>query len=279
VTTTAPDLHLVELGAGTPVLALHGWTPDHRIVLGCLEPVLAALPGYRRLYPDLPAMGRTPAGDAASSADLLAVVESVVEERIGDEPFLVVGESYGGYLARALARSRPDQVLGVALICPLGTLDHAARPLPPRQVLHRDPAVAAALAALDPAVADGFDGIAVCETPETLTRYLAEVQTGLDLADHAAMARIAERWALTADPDDPALPPFERPSLVVTGRQDDRVGYVDQLSMLDSFPRATVAVLDLAGHNAQVERPDLFSALVRDWLERVELDRARREEA
>ena len=29
------------------------------------------------------------------------------------------------------------------------------------------------------------------------------------------------------------------------------------------------AVLDVAGHNLQFERPELFGALVRDWLDRV----------
>ena len=36
-------------------------------------------------------------------------------------PKYLIGESYGGYLARALVRERPDQVLGLALICPIGT--------------------------------------------------------------------------------------------------------------------------------------------------------------
>lgn len=32
-------LHYVAFGEGTPVLALHGWSPDHRLMTGCLEPV------------------------------------------------------------------------------------------------------------------------------------------------------------------------------------------------------------------------------------------------
>lgn len=41
-------LHHVSVGEGVPVLALHGWTPDHRLMTGCLEPIFTELPGYRR---------------------------------------------------------------------------------------------------------------------------------------------------------------------------------------------------------------------------------------
>lgn len=39
------------------------------------------------------------------------------------------------------------------------------------------------------------------------------------------------------------------------------------------MPRCTSAVLDVAGHNLQLERPELFDALTADWLRRVLLAR------
>ena len=108
-------LHHVSFGDGVPVLALHGWTPDHRLMTGCLEPIFAgpsALPGYRRLYPDLPGMGKSPAGDIDSSDGIMAAVRAFIDEQIGDEPFVLLGESYGGYLARGLVAERPSQIRG-----------------------------------------------------------------------------------------------------------------------------------------------------------------------
>src|SRR3954452_10382207 len=103
-------LHHVAYGSGRPVLALHGFTPDHRLMTGCLEPVLARRPGFRRIYPDLPGMGASPAPAGLDSTDgVLEAVEAFVDEVIGDEPVLLAGESYGGYLARGLTRARPDQ--------------------------------------------------------------------------------------------------------------------------------------------------------------------------
>ncbi|CAM02087.1 hypothetical protein SACE_2808 [Saccharopolyspora erythraea NRRL 2338] len=35
------------------------------------------------------------------------------------------------------------------------------------------------------------------------------------------------------------------------------------------YPRASFAVLDVAGHNLPIEQPELFGALVLEWLDRV----------
>jgi pimeloyl-ACP methyl ester carboxylesterase len=267
MTEQAPvPLNFVEEGAGVPVLALHGWTPDHRLMLGCLEPVFARRPGYRRLYPDLPGMGRSYAPPSvASSDDILAAIQAFVDREIGDAPFLLIGESYGGYLARGLARSRAAQVLGLALICPIGVkVEHAERTVPERRVLRPDPAL---LAALPPLLAEQFADVAVVQTAETARRFEAEALPGLLAADTAAMARIRRRWTLADDPEGGA--PFERPTLILTGRQDDATGYVDQIALLPHYPRAGFAILDVAGHNLQIEQPALFDALVLEWLDRV----------
>ena len=263
---TSVTLNAVEHGTGVPVLALHGWTPDHRLMLGCLEPVFADRAGYRRLYPDLPAMGASPAPpEIASSDDVLATVQDFVDDTLGDTPFLLVGESYGGYLARALARSRPAQVRGLALICPIGTaVENAERRVPPPQVLRPDPDL---LAATDARAAAEFADMAVVQTPETLRRFREEILVGLDVADTAAMARIRQRWTLSEAPEGGE--PFARPTLILTGRQDHATGYLDQFALLPHYPRATFAVLDVAGHNLQIEQPALFDALMGEWLDRV----------
>src|SRR5215213_3114750 len=103
-----------------PVLGLHGWCVDHREIMGALEPLFADRPGYRRIYPDLPGMGRTPAPETIDSTDaVLELLLGLVDAIIGEEAFLVVGHSSGGYLAQAIASRRPRQAAGLALLCPL----------------------------------------------------------------------------------------------------------------------------------------------------------------
>ncbi len=47
-------------GSGLPIMLLHGYTPDHRVTKGCMEPLFAQRPGWQRIYLDLPGMGQTP---------------------------------------------------------------------------------------------------------------------------------------------------------------------------------------------------------------------------
>ncbi|SDC74660.1 alpha/beta fold hydrolase, partial [Shouchella lonarensis] len=44
----------------------------------------------------------------------------------------------------------------------------------------------------------------------------------------------------------------------------------DALNIMNKYPRSTFAVLDIAGHNLQIEQPQLFHALINEWLDRIE---------
>ncbi len=61
VTVNGVPVHCDVRGSGSPVLMIHGWSPDHRLMTGCMEPVFEALVRpWKRIYFDLPGMGRTP---------------------------------------------------------------------------------------------------------------------------------------------------------------------------------------------------------------------------
>jgi len=51
---------------------------------------------------------------------------------------------------------------------------------------------------------------------------------------------------------------------------DASVGFRDAWRLMSKLPRATFVVLDQAEHGLLVDQQDLFAALVRDWLGRVE---------
>ena len=247
-------VHYVEHGEGSPVLALHGAGVDHREVMACLDPVFDALGGYRRIYPDLPGMGRTPAPATISSADdVLDVLLTFIDAVIGDQPLLVAGHSAGGYYAQAIVEKRPEQVVGLALLCPLLAGIHD---VPQHDVTYRSGDIGN----------DEFRDYFTVQTAETLDRYKRYVEPAARLVDQSGLARVGERWELTPPGE---LAPYRRPTLLVTGRQDSTVGYARAGELLEHYPRATFAVLDRAGHALPHEQPELLRALVTEWLERV----------
>lgn len=252
-------MHYVERGDGSPVLVLHGAGVDHREVMACLDPVFGAVTGFRRIYPDLPGMGRTPAPTTIECADdVLEVLLAFIDGVIGDQPLLVVGHSVGGYYAQAIAGRRPTQVVGLALLCPLLAGVHD---VPAHQVVDGSGDLGDA----------EFREYFTVQTAQTLDRYQRYVEPAVQLADQSALARIGTRWELTARPQDGA--PYLCPTLIVTGRQDSTVGYARAWELLEHFPRATFAVLDRAGHALPHEQPGLIRALVTEWLHRCKPSR------
>lgn len=248
-------VHYDERGDGSPVLALHGAAVDHREIKACLEPVFDAVTGYRRIYPDLPGMGRTPAPESISSADaVFELLLAFIDQVIGDRPLLVAGHSAGGYYAQAIAGHRPEQVVGLALLCPL---------LPG---VHDVPGRGVAFQSGDVGNAEFRDYFAV-RTADTLDRYQRYVEPAARLADQGALARIGQQWELTPPLQGDAA--YRRPTLLLTGRQDSTVGYARAWELLEQYPRATFAVLDRAGHALPHEQPELLRALVVEWLDRV----------
>ena len=248
-------VHYVEQGEGSPVLALHGAGVDHREMMACLDPVFDAFTGYRRIYPDLPGMGRTPGPQTIRSAeDVLEVLLEFIDEVIGDQPLLVAGHSAGGYYAQAIACRRPEQVVGLAMLCPLLAGIHD---VPAHEAVYRSGKLG------DAEFRDYF----TVQTAKTLDRYQTYVEPAARLADHSALARIGERWELSTGPQEMA--PYRCPTLLVTGRQDSTVGYARAWDLVEHYPRATFAVLDRAGHALPHEQPELLRALVTEWLDRV----------
>ncbi|MBN2500983.1 MAG: alpha/beta hydrolase [Anaerolineales bacterium] len=254
-------------GEGFPIIMLHGYSPDHRIMSGCMEPIFKNRPGYQRIYFDLPGMGQTPTPDWLNCSDqMLEIVQAFIEAIIPGQHYLLVGESYGGYLARAFIKEQADLIEGVMFICPLIDPLHRSE-LPPMTILEKDTAFTATLPA---EMQTELDNIAVIQTPETYARLAAEVHVGLRSADQPFLDRFyAQGYPLSMDLDDLAAP-FTKPTLFITGRQDNIVGYQSAWDIIAQYPRATFVVLDIAGHNAQIEQPELFDVLTHNWLDRVE---------
>ncbi len=252
-------VHYVEHGAGRPVLVLHGAGVDHREPEACFEPVFSGLAGFRRIYPDLPGMGRTMASEGLRSAQhVLEVLLDFAGEVTDGTAYLLIGHSVGGYFAQAMAARVPGQLAGLALVCPLLP---GLRDVPDHRVIVGSGELGD----------DDFRSYFVVHSPEMLERYERYVRPAAGLVDQAALERIGERWELALDHE----PAYAGPTLVVAGRLDSTVGYAAAANLVDHYPHASLAVVDDAGHALPHEQPDLLRALVAEWLARVERSETR----
>jgi pimeloyl-ACP methyl ester carboxylesterase len=61
---------------------------------------------------------------------------------------------------------------------------------------------------------------------------------------------------------------FAGPTLIVAGRHDRIAGYADQFRATRFYPQASFAAIAGAGHYLPFEQPEIFAALVGEWLNR-----------
>ena len=259
------DIHV--RGEGRSLLMLHGWSADHTYLAADLDALVAEQAGWRRIYFDLPGHGTTPAPDWLHTQEqMLEIVTAIADEVIGEEPFAVAGNSYGGYLTLGLVRTIPERLLGAALLVPdLPDVDNS-RDLPEPVTLYPDASLFHDLAADEAWIPEGL----VVHEQRMLDEIRAYDMPGYRACDRDFLARLDQHYVHQGRAGEPQAP-FVGPSLVVTGRQDATVGWRAQQSLLSEFLRGTFATLDLGGHHiGRIERPALFGALVRDWLDRLE---------
>jgi len=259
-------IYYEEFGIGHPLLLLHGWPGDHRHMWNDFEPLFSERKGWRRIYPDLPGMGKTRAADWITNQDhMLEIILGFMDAIAPGEYFAIAGVSYGGYLARGIVHNLGSQLNGMMIAVPVVELDPEKRQLPEHQVIHED---AAFLAALTPEEQDVSEVI-TAQSMETLQVLRECWIPAFAIADHEFLEQLRKNYTFSFDIDSLSQP-FPAPALILTGRFDHWCGYREAYKLLDNYPRATFAVLDRAGHALSLEQKSLFKALTSEWLDRVE---------
>ena len=254
-------------GMGRPLLVIHGWSADHRYMMADLEPNFDESSIWQRMYFDLPGHGTTTAPLWLNNqTQMFEIVTKFIEQVIGDQKFGVIGNSYGGYLSLGLVRKMPHRLLGAALLVPDLPDDFNNRQTTDALTIVEDMSLFGNLQSDEQWIPGGL----VEHSQYALDEIRADDMPGYRASDDDLLERLNKNYLLPVEVRH-ASEPFVQPSLIALGHQDATVGYERQLQLLPEFPRATVAVVDMAGHYlGRVERPKVFNSLVRDWIERVE---------
>lgn len=266
ITIEETEIDFEEIGEGTPVIMLHGFPLDREVMKGCMEPIFCRRPGYRRIYLDMPGMGKSIPGDRVrNSDDMLDVIERFIEMRVSEDRYLLIGYSYGCYIGRGLVKHQAVKIMGAAFICPLIIAKDDLRNLLPRDEPDSPPIPFNELE----------DDLQILLTlsqkvnDRVIERYKKEIKTTLEIQSDFIQKFRRDSYAFSFDVDE-LEEPFQGPVLFLTGRQDRMVGFKDAWDILDNYPRATFAVLDGAGHYLQVDKEDLFEDLLNEFLDGFE---------
>ena len=258
-------IHYETFGTGRPIVMLPGMPSDHHIMVRYMEPLFTQRDGWLRIYPDLPGTGLTPAVDRLATHDqMLDTMLAFIDAVISAQRFVLAGYSAGGYLAQGVVSRRAALIDGVLLCAPGMRADASQARLPKKATIVANPQL---LAELDPDFAPLVEDLVVVQSP-TVTDALSDA---LDCPepDRSFNERLDKAGPASFEVD-PQPPLFGAPTLILTARQDHLCGYRDAWDLLDTYPRATFAVLDRAGHFLGFEQAGLCQALMSEWLDRVE---------
>ena len=255
------NVHDVGTGSGTPVLMIHGSGPGVSAWANWRQ-AIPALAGSRRVIaPDMVGFGYTdPPSGIEYSMDTWVRQGLDLLDALGLERVHLVGNSFGGALAMALAIRAPERVQRLVLMGSVGV------PFPITEGLDAVWGYQASFENMR-SIMDYFAWSRELVTDELAKlRYEASIRPGFQESFSAMFPAPRQRWvdAMTsAEADIRALP---HETLIIHGREDKVIPLSNSLTLADWIPNAQLHVFGHCGHWTQIEHSARFNRLVGDFL-------------
>jgi proline iminopeptidase len=269
------ELGYERVGRGVPILLMHGWLGlDHTYLRPYLDPLgeVAELVFY-----DHRGHGRSSAVDDWSGIDHATFADDAdaLREHLGHERIVVLGHSYGGFLAQEYALRYPERLAGLVLCATAPALDYARDP--------RRLVAASGVAATDDQLEQAER---IFETlPESDEEYRRERRAVMPLyfadpsprrlARFEAATYRAAPWRHAVSHLLPGFNVADRlgavtaPALVLGGRHDWVCPPTQAARLTGLLPRSELVFFEQSGHYPFVEETDEFVRVVREWLDRL----------
>ena len=269
-------VHLLEQGAGAPLVLLHG----SGVAAGFFLPLLNALDGVRALAPDLPGSGLSDPINLprhgfhdATTAWLDRLLDALELDKIA-----LLGHSAGGVWALRYALAHPERIERLILIGP-PSLPGTRCPLPYR--LMATPGVGQLASRVPPSPQSvlrfaGFMGErqALPEHPELIDLFLVAGRDPLAVSALATEVRVVvspfallsrSGWRRSSRVRSDELRRLAIPTLLIWGDREPLGSVSVAQAVIDSIPQGRLQVL-AAGHASWLGQPAQTAAAVADFV-------------
>lgn len=249
-----------DVGSGSPVVLLHGSGPGVTAWANWRLTMPALATSFRVVAPDMVGFGYTerPPGVRYALDTWVAHAIGVFDALELDQVNLI-GNSFGGSLALALAIRHPDRVRRLVLMGAAGLSFSLTPGLD--AVWGYTPSIENMRGLLD---IFAFNRDLVSDELAKL-RYEASIRPGIQEAYSAMFPAPRQRWIdmLSSSEADIAALPHE--TLVVHGREDEVIPPDNSYRLAQLIPRSQLHVFGRCGHWTQIEHAARFNQLVVDF--------------
>ncbi len=261
----SPEVQLSydNVGSGQPLVLLHAFPLSHEMWRGQIREFAD---DYQIIAPDARGFGESTSFDDLSTdaePSLQLVAQDVVAllDRLGvTQPIILCGLSMGGYTALEFARQFPDRLAGLILA------DTRADADSDEAKKSRDEMIEFARSHTGEAVAEKMLPKLLGQTTRehnlavaARVRELAEPLTGHNAA--AMLTALRNRRDSTE-----MLSEIKVPTLVVGGAEDEICSPEIMAAMAAKIHGARHETIRDAGHLSNLEAPESFNAVLREWL-------------
>ncbi len=191
--------------------------------------------------------------------DARALLDTLGAGRPG-HPAIIGGLSLGGYVALAAMRRYPERVSGLILADTRASADSiegkAGREATAQFVTENGPG-----ALFDRDALKLFSNRVITRRPEIVTEARA-----LAMNNSASGLAVVARGIGQRPDATPTLPDITCPTLILVGDQDAITPVADARVLFERIPHADLEIIEDAGHLANLERPDLVTNRIANFL-------------
>ncbi len=263
-TASAHRYHLEIVGAGRPLLLLHGFSGDattwHQIAAKLAD-------RWRVIMLDILGHGASDKPPNPDSYRMDAVAADIIDllDQLGIERAHLLGYSMGGRLALFLALRFPARFHSLILeSASPGLADASER----AQRRSRDEALAAEIESKGtPFFVDYWEGLPLWTSQSELPPETLESQRQQRLRNcPLGLANSLRGMGAGVQPNLwPELPALRLPTLLLVGAEDDKFRRINQ-AMAARLPKAQLRLISSAGHNTHLENTPAFCRQVSSFL-------------
>ena len=250
-----------DIGVGAPVLLIHGSGPGVSAWANWRLPIGALSQNFRCLAPDMAGFGYStvPQGYEFTRKNWLDQLVAFLDA-VGVEQVHVIGNSFGGSLALALAIAHPDRVGKLVLMGSVGVPFELTEGLD--AVWGYEPSIPN-MAAIMRIFA--YNQALVGEDLVRM-RYEVSARPGIQESYAAMFPAPRQRWVEAMAHKEADIRALPHKTLLVHGRDDKVIPLQTSLTMNQWIVDSQLHIYGRCGHWTQIEYAGPFSRLVTDFL-------------